>query len=433
MDYQQPTVPPLQKTDINRGEDHDNHSLPLAGSEDETSSPFSTVKEPESCVHPDPGFTGDSTSSNLAANVAEPFDQPVTVPFQDTSPSLFTDTTREPLEPRDPNPLTSFTTSHEADCASKFESQTQQQSLGSSVPRRPSPSMSVYSFERPLRESRYYAQALSAEDKLVLLRAEQNHSLQKRSGENTLAHNEACNNLVPRMIPRVEKTNSLVGMEHNRQQSQRALSRPTERVRKFFGIPRTKVDKAKDDESIYTQSRRASQPTYNTRSSTLSPPQPPPLPASRSAPSFQEFIDNTPHYSASHTRTASNGDYFSRPPNPRTSTYNNHHISPLASISGPPSSTSNTSTCVRSPLAQEVEVKFRANPETTFDSLLAPHRSGKGEVLRDSRYAQKVVTPKTSPSPSPSPSPKSKAKTRRLTKMPSMPLLLRRGSGTEGG
>jgi hypothetical protein len=50
----------------------------------------------------------------------------------------------------------------------------------------------------------------------------------------------------------------------------------------------------------------------------------------------------------------------------------------------------------------------------TFDSLLAPHKSGKGEVLKDSKYAQKVKTPKAGPSPSP----KSKAKTRRLTKMP---------------
>jgi hypothetical protein len=70
-------------------------------------------------------------------------------------------------------------------------------------------------------------------------------------------------------------------------------------------------------------------------------------------------------------------------------------------------------------------VKFRANPETTFDSLLAPHKSGKGEVLKDSKYAQKVKTPKASPNLN--------AKTKRLTKMHSIPLLLRRGSRTEGG
>ncbi|CAN9398047.1 unnamed protein product [Alternaria alternata] len=88
--------------------------------------------------------------------------------------------------------------------------------------------------------------------------------------------------------------------------------------------------------------------------------------------------------------------------------------------SGPPSS-SDTSTRVRSPLLQEV--KFRANPETTFDSLLAPHKSGKGEVLKDSKYAQKVKTPKASPNLN--------AKTKRLTKMHSIPLLLRRGNRTE--
>ncbi|KAI5373221.1 hypothetical protein J4E82_008091 [Alternaria postmessia] len=92
----------------------------------------------------------------------------------------------------------------------------------------------------------------------------------------------------------------------------------------------------------------------------------------------------------------------------------------VPSNSGPLSS-SDTSTRVRSPLLQEV--KFRANPETTFDSLLAPHKSGKGEVLKDSKYAQKVKTPKASPNLN--------AKTKRLTKMPSIPLLLRRGSRTE--
>jgi hypothetical protein len=70
-------------------------------------------------------------------------------------------------------------------------------------------------------------------------------------------------------------------------------------------------------------------------------------------------------------------------------------------------------------------VKFRANPETTFDSLLAPHKSGKGEVLKDSKHAQKFKTPKASPNLN--------AKTKRLTKMPSIPLLLRRGSRSEAG
>jgi hypothetical protein len=228
-------------------------------------------------------------------------------------------------------------------------------------------------------------------------------------------------------MPKVEKINALAVIEHDKQHSQRTLTKMTEMVRKLFGLPRIKVtiDNMKDVESTYSQSRRASQSTYDLHSSTLSPPEPPPLPELRSTPSFQEFVNNTPHYNTSHMRAASSGDYFSQPRNPRTSTYNARRISLLASTSGPPSS-SDSLPRVRSPLAQEVQ--FRVNPETTFDSLLAPHKSGKGEVLKDSKDALKVKTPKASPSPSPN----SEAKTRGLTKIPSMPLLLRRGSGSEG-
>ncbi|RYO06977.1 hypothetical protein AA0121_g11960 [Alternaria tenuissima] len=357
----------------------------------------------------------------------EPFDQPVALPIQDTPSSPVTIPIREPFGPHGSHPLTSFGAHKAADRTANSGSQTQHQSFGLNVYHRSSPSMSVLSCKQPRQQSRYYAQALSAEDRLALLQGKEDDSLQDWLGESANTHDRP-GDLVPRVMPKVERTNALTTMEDDKQHSQRALSKLTKKVRKFFGLSQVQtkiasIDAKKDEESAYSESRRVScHSTYNFRSSTLSPPEPSPLPESKSTPSFQEFVNNAPRYHGSHARAASSEDYFSQHSNSRISTCNANCTSSLASNSGPPSS-SDTSTRVRSPLLQEV--KFRANPETTFDSLLAPHKSGKGEVLKDSKYAQKVKTPKASPNLN--------AKTKRLTKMHSIPLLLRRGSRTEGG
>lgn len=412
MDYQQPTVSSLQKVEANH-DVRDTHWPLIAGNENGASSfSFATTRW-DPFVHADSGCTDDSTSYNPAANLRERFDQPVAVSSCYASSSPFTATPRQPFEPLDPHFLTSFEANNAVDRVAITRPQAQHLSGQVSVHRRPSSSMSVFSFKQPPQESRYYPQALSIEEKLALAQGEKDHNLQEWSGKNLITHHEARRNLVPRVMPKAEKTNALASIEHDKQHSQRALSKITEKVRKVFGRLCIKftIDTEKDDESAHAQSPCASQPTYDLRFSTLSPAKLPPLPESTSAPSSQEFVDNSPHYHATHARTASSEDYFSQPPYPRTGIYYARRISPLASTSGAPSS-SNSSIRARSPLAQEVQ--FRTNPETTFDSLLAPHKSGKGEVLKDSKYAQKVKTPKAGPSPSP----KSKAKTRRLTKMP---------------
>ncbi|KAF1836830.1 hypothetical protein BDW02DRAFT_566606 [Decorospora gaudefroyi] len=124
--------------------------------------------------------------------------------------------------------------------------------------------------------------------------------------------------------------------------------------------------------------------------------------------------DELAHQSGSlqHTRAASSGDYFSQTPARRTA-HHSRRLSPLATSSGP---SSDSSTRVRSPLSQV----FQPNPETTFDSFLQPHKSGKGEAFRNAENAKK---PKTSPEGS--------LKGKRLSKMPSMPLLSKRTAQRE--
>ncbi|KAH6870202.1 hypothetical protein BKA58DRAFT_315313 [Alternaria rosae] len=263
--------------------------------------------------------------------------------------------------------------------------------------------MSVFSWEEPAPRPRYYAQALSVEDLKALAQGEKNHNLQEWSSERLVTHHEGQEALVPRAMPMVEKMNALADIEHDMLQSQRAAVKTKE----------------KDDEYIHTHFWRSSQSTYDLCSSML----PPSLPQSTPTAPSEEY--GAPrHRRYSHTRAASSGDYFSQPSGPRTSAYNTRRISPLASPSGPSSSSS--STRVRSPLKQGV--LFRADPEATFDSFLVPHKSGKGEVLADSKNALRVKTPMASSSPSPSP--KAMTKVRRLTKIPSMPLLRKRSSGS---
>jgi hypothetical protein len=389
-----------------RGECRDDDWPLVAGNPDGASPSFFAASSRESLAHLVPGSTDDPTSYNLAPNLSEPFDQPVAVPFQDSSVTTFTATLQQCFEPLDPNFLTSF------EDLTYRSTNTDLQFQGH---RRPSTPDSMWSYT-PIRKplSRYYAEALSAEDKQALAQGEKNHNLREWSGEDLVTHHDARKGLVPHVMPKVEKSHALAGIEYDKQHSQRALSKMPEKVRHIFRRPRSSltIDNAKDDEDARAHSGQYSQSTYDLRSSETS-----------HTPSFQEDAEPHPHRHP-HARAASNGDYFSQSSGRRTSAYNTRRISPLASTSGPASS--NSSTRIGSPLSQEV--RFRANPETTFDSFLAPHKSGKGEVFHDSENAMKVKTPKASHSPSPSPN--LMAKARRLTKMPSMPLLRRRSSGS---
>ncbi|KAI4632396.1 uncharacterized protein J4E87_001869 [Alternaria ethzedia] len=307
----------------------------------------------------------------------------------------------EHFGPLDTDFLTPLVTSNATNRSTSTSPQPRYHLTESSARRHSVDSMSLYSWEQPAPKPRYYAQALSVEDLKALARGEKNHNLQEWSDERLFTHHGDRRGLIPQAMPLEEKMIALANIDHEMQQSQRA-------------VPKTKE---KDEEHSRTQFWQSSQSTYDLRSPML----PPPLPRSTLDTQPEEY-EEPRNRRYSHARAASSGDYFYQPSSPRTSAYNTRRISPLASPSGPSSSSS--SNHVRSPLNQEV--LFRANPATTFDSFLVPHKSGTGEVLAESKNAMKDKTPTASLSPSP----KALAKVRRLTKMPSMPLLRKRSSGS---
>ncbi|EUC50386.1 hypothetical protein COCMIDRAFT_81868 [Bipolaris oryzae ATCC 44560] len=244
---------------------------------------------------------------------------------------------------------------------------------------------------------RYYANTLSKEDRHTLTYGEKNHNLKQWTGRDLVRHHESRRNLIPNVMPKVEKMNALADIEHGEQYSQRAMAatkakvkdRALDKVRGILRIPRIKITTDKGKEQQESQSANAHRSTNSTPS--LFPDNPVTSPSS-------------PH----HPRPSSSSDYFSHRPTHRasSSSHHNHHrrISPLALSSGPPS---DSSVRVRSPLAHQVQ--FQPNPDITFDTFLAPHKSGKGEVLHEAAPDKKKCAGK------------------RLSKMPSMPLLGRRG------
>ncbi|KAI4680152.1 uncharacterized protein J4E88_006043 [Alternaria novae-zelandiae] len=385
MDYPPPTASAKGKMKACDDEIGD-EIWPRVVDDSDAASDFSFDAIPrEPLNHTVPGCTEDSTSYNVAANLSEPFEQPVAVP-------VFTSSLQEHFGPLDTDFLTPLVTSNATNRSTSTTPQPRYHLTESSARRHSVDSMSLYSWEQPAPKPRYYAQALSVEDLTALAQGEKNHNLQEWSDERLFTHHGDRRGLIPQAMPLEEKMFALAEIDHEMQQSQCTVAKTKE---KFW----------------------QSSPTYDFRSSML----PPPLP--RSTPTAQpEEYEEPRNRRYSHARAASSGDYFYQPSSSRTSTYNTRHISPLASPSGPSSSSS--SNHVRSPLNQEV--LFRANPATTFDSFLVPHKSGTGEVLAESKNAMKDKTPTASLSPSPN----ALAKVRRLTKMPSMPLLRKRSSGS---
>ena len=282
---------------------------------------------------------------------------------------------------------------------------------------------------QPARKARYYSHALSDEDKQALSMGEKNHNLKEWTPKDLVNHHEARRNLVPRAMDKLDKTNALAGIEKDKKDSQRALSKWANKVRRFSKLPRIKVTSdggGKDDEptttttTTYTQPHHGSQSMYDFRS--LSPPAAPQLSPVSISP--LALADQAPLLDsrAAHTRAASSsGDYFSRPARPLSSHASSGH-----------SSGTSTSRVRLSPLSQEVQ-PFRHNPQVTFDAFLAPHKLGKGEAYRDSDNAKKLKTLEGEPKDEPAGSPMSSK--RRLSKMPSMPILRKRSPrlGASGG
>jgi len=412
MGYPRPTASAKGKMKACDDEIVDENS-PRVVDDSDAASDFSFDAIPrEPLTHSVLGCTENSTSYNVAANLSEPFEQPVAVP-------VFTSSLQEHFGPLDTDFLTPLVTSNATNRSTSTSPQPRYHLTESSARRHSVDSMSLYSWEQPAPKPRYYAQALSVEDLKALAQGEKNHNLQEWSVERLFTHHGDRRVLIPQAMPLEEKMFALAEIDHEMQQSQRAVPKTKEKVRNKVHIPRIKktTDNKKDEEHSRTQFWQSSRSTHDLRSSML----PPPLPHSTPTAQPEEY-EEPRNRRYSHARAASSGDYFYQSSSPRTSAYNTRRISPLASPSGPSSSSS--SNHVRSPLNQEV--RFRANPETTFESFLVPHKSGRGEVLAKSKNAMKDKTPTASLSPSP----KALAKVRRLTKMPSMPLLRKRSSGS---
>jgi hypothetical protein len=265
----------------------------------------------------------------------------------------------------------------------------------------------------PFKKGRFYSNALSSEDKAALVHGELNHNLKVWSPTDVVMHHESRKSLVPQGpgIDKLRKMEAMASIERDKQHSQQVLNRE---VRGSTILPSFRLtnDKGEDDNVAYH--RQATQSMYDLRSPSAPLQRSLPLPPTL-ARKFSFDATTPPPLEAKGIRPVSTDDYFShrpsRPSRPR-------------SMLSPPSPDSRESSRGRSPLSQG----HRHNPNTTFDSMLAPHKSGKGEVFRGSPHAKKAKASASDASSSPGQSPVRDKKQCRFSKMPSMISLKKRSS-----
>jgi hypothetical protein len=263
----------------------------------------------------------------------------------------------------------------------------------------------------PFKTSRFYSNALNNEDKAALVRGELNHNLKVWTPKDLVMHHESRKSLVPQgpSVDKLRKMEALASIERDKQHSQQALNR---KVRGSAILPSFRLTNDKSEDDHVTYHTQATQSMYDLRSSSAPAPQ-------RHIPSVptlsREFsFDATtpPPLEATSIHPVSTGDYFS------------HRSSHPRSTLPPYIADSRESSRVRSPLPRG----HCHNPNTTFDSMLAPHKSGKGEVLRGSPNAKKVKVSANDAGSSPGESPVKEKKERRFSKVPSMLSLKKRSS-----
>jgi hypothetical protein len=233
---------------------------------------------------------------------------------------------------------------------------------------------------QPAKNARFYSDALSEEDMEALARGELNHNLKVYTPKDMVMHHESRKALVPQGpgVSKLRKMDALAHIEREKQHSQQALNKKV-RGSAILSSFRSTNEEGEHDRIAYHS--QATQSMYDLRSPSAPAPQrqhkapqsPPPPTLSRK---FSFDATSPPSSQASHIRASNNGDYFL------------HRVWPLSTLL-PSSPSSGSSSRVRSPLVQEVP-RHHHNPSATFDALLAPHKSGKGEVLRDSPNAKKV-------------------------------------------
>jgi hypothetical protein len=264
---------------------------------------------------------------------------------------------------------------------------------------------------QPPKKGRFYSNALSNADKAALAHGELNHNHKAWTPKDMVLHHESRKSLVPQGqgVDKMRKMDALASIERDKQHSQQALNR---KVRGSAILPSFRLtnDKGENDRVAYHS--QATQSMYNLRSPSAPAPTREPMPTL--ARTFSFDATEPPPVEAVHIRAPSTGDCFS------------HRAARPRSTLLPSTSSSDSSTRVRSALAPDIS-RHRHNPSATFDTMLAPHKSGKGEVLRGSPNAKKVKGSSSAGS-SPGHSPVKDKKQRRFSKMPSMLSLKKRSS-----
>ncbi|KAI8934963.1 hypothetical protein NX059_008629 [Plenodomus lindquistii] len=245
------------------------------------------------------------------------------------------------------------------------------------------PSMNNSVPQLPAKKGRHYSHALSSEDKQALVVGEKNHNLQSWSAQDLVDHHESRKELIPRTMNKVDKTETLASIEYDKQSAQRNALKVAPKVRGWSRLSNISIPTlANIDESAeYNPARplsyrQATQSMVDIRAS--------------SAPALHCQSMLSPHqpevagpglkrYSNANNRAASTSGKFA-------------HSPALLPVTPPPSSpiatSSRSSSHGHSPLDQPSA--FQVNPKATFDAFLAPHKSGKGEVHRESPNAQKL-------------------------------------------
>ncbi|KAH7090720.1 hypothetical protein FB567DRAFT_520515 [Paraphoma chrysanthemicola] len=273
--------------------------------------------------------------------------------------------------------------------------------------------------QQPAKRARYYSTALTDADKDALARGEENHYLKVWTPKDVVMHHESRKALVPHsFISKLDKIDAFAQIENDVQQSQAAVKK---KVRKSK-LPLLRLTNEDGRNDRMTYQAQASQSMFDLRSS--SAPAPQLLPSSPVLPHIPALsrkfsFEKSPGFTRTgHVRAASSGDHPRRTTRPQ-------RLQPSSSPS------SGSSSRERSPLGSQDPV-HQANPNTTFDAFLVPHKSGKGEVYRGADNAKRTKHTKGSGADTPdagsSPATDASSPRRLLRKMTSIPRLRKRSS-----
>ncbi|KAH9875398.1 hypothetical protein J1614_004890 [Plenodomus biglobosus] len=220
------------------------------------------------------------------------------------------------------------------------------------------PSMRSSPSQPPKKKGRYYSQALSDEDKQALTVGEKNHNLKSWSPQDLINHHESRKELVPRTMTKADKVDALAKIEHDKQSAQRhalklAKVRRWPRLSSINPANLANINEDTEYPSLRPQSyRQTTRSMIDLRSSSAPAPHLPPIP-SHSPPKTTTSSPTSP--SNTYTRASSTSEALTR-----TTT---------TSLPLPPPS-------------------FQPNPNATFDTFLAPHKSGKGETHHENANAK---------------------------------------------